>query len=210
VIAMMTLQQVFYFLSLCDEQSFTRAAKRCGIKQPSLTLAIKQLEKELGGQLFVRSRRMSRLSGLGMAVQPHLAAMERAATAAKHEAAAFLATGGPLPPVHPSHILQAKGESHAQSCSEYGHCGHGASYRRNSHSYAATSYRFVVMEKWRNDRHLQAGVDDRPQGVAETKAQLHGLKTLGVRVGPHAHLRQMLWRTEADLVQTGCHASFGR
>lgn len=110
---MMTLQQVFYFLSLCDEQSFTRAAKRCGIKQPSLTLAIKQLEKELGGQLFVRSRRMSRLSGLGMAVQPHLAAMERAATAAKHEAATFLATGGPLLPVQSIPLISFKPKENA-------------------------------------------------------------------------------------------------
>jgi LysR family hydrogen peroxide-inducible transcriptional activator len=68
----MTPQQVRYFFALCDEQNFTRAAKRCGIAQPSLTRAIKQLEAELGGRLFVRSRRTSRLSGLGMAVRPHL------------------------------------------------------------------------------------------------------------------------------------------
>jgi DNA-binding MarR family transcriptional regulator len=36
--------QVLYFLALCEEQSFTRAARRCGIAQPSLTRAIQALE----------------------------------------------------------------------------------------------------------------------------------------------------------------------
>jgi hypothetical protein len=92
---MMTLQQVHYFLILCDEQNFSRAAARCEVKQPSLTNAIKQLEGKLGGPFFVRSRKMSRLSRLGAAVKPHLAAVERAATAAKREATVFLAAGGP-------------------------------------------------------------------------------------------------------------------
>jgi hypothetical protein len=108
VIAMMTLQQVYYFLALCDEQSFTRAARRCGIAQPSLTCAIKQLEAELGGPLFERSRKLCRLSGLGMAVQPHLAAIDRAAANAKHEAADFLAAGGPLLPTKPNPVLPFK------------------------------------------------------------------------------------------------------
>jgi hypothetical protein len=95
---MMTLQQVYYFLALCDEQSFTRAARRCGISQPSLTRAIKQLEAELGGSLFQRSRTKSRLSPLGSAVWPHLAAVEGAVIGAKREAAAFLGTSElPLP-----------------------------------------------------------------------------------------------------------------
>ena len=29
--------QISYFLALCEEQSFTRAARRCGVAQPSLT-----------------------------------------------------------------------------------------------------------------------------------------------------------------------------
>jgi hypothetical protein len=113
VIAMMTLRQVYYFLALCDEQKFTRAAKRCGIAQPSLTRAIKQLEAELGGPLFERSRKTCRLSGLGMAVQPHLAAVERAAADAKHEAAAFLAVGGPLLPIKPNPVLPFKPKENA-------------------------------------------------------------------------------------------------
>jgi Bacterial regulatory helix-turn-helix protein, lysR family len=36
----MELHQVRYFLALCEERSFTRTARRCGISQPSLTGAI--------------------------------------------------------------------------------------------------------------------------------------------------------------------------
>jgi DNA-binding transcriptional LysR family regulator len=67
----MDMQQVKYFLALCEELNFTRAAIRCGISQPSLTNAIKRLEEELGGQLFHR-RPSTRLSTLGRAVRPHL------------------------------------------------------------------------------------------------------------------------------------------
>jgi hypothetical protein len=96
--APMEMQQVRYFLALCEEQSFTRAAKRCGISQPSLTLAIKKLEAELGGPLFQRSRTTSRLSALGSVVRPHLAAVEGAVIGAKREAGAFLCTSElPLP-----------------------------------------------------------------------------------------------------------------
>ena len=46
------MHQVSYFLALCEEQNFTRAAKRCGVAQPSLTRAIQQLEQEFGNRLF--------------------------------------------------------------------------------------------------------------------------------------------------------------
>jgi LysR family transcriptional regulator, hydrogen peroxide-inducible genes activator len=36
----MQMQQIRYFLALCKERSFTHAAKRCGVSQPSLTNAI--------------------------------------------------------------------------------------------------------------------------------------------------------------------------
>ena len=50
------MHQIFYFVALCEEQSFTRAAKRCGVAQPSLTRAIQTLEEEFGAQLFERSK----------------------------------------------------------------------------------------------------------------------------------------------------------
>jgi hypothetical protein len=53
--------------------------------------------------LFKRSRRMSRLSNLGMVARPHFAAIERAAAQAKREAAAFLAAG--TVPFKPTPVL---------------------------------------------------------------------------------------------------------
>jgi DNA-binding transcriptional LysR family regulator len=41
----MQMQQVHYFLALCEELNFTRAARRCGVSQPSLTTAISALER---------------------------------------------------------------------------------------------------------------------------------------------------------------------
>ena len=62
------LAHIRYFVALCEERSFTRAARRCGISQPSLSNAIKALEHELGGKLFERSG-MS-LTPLGKSLRP--------------------------------------------------------------------------------------------------------------------------------------------
>jgi DNA-binding transcriptional LysR family regulator len=67
----MQMQQVHYFLALCEELNFTRAARRCGVSQPSLSNAISALEGELGGALFHRKRSIA-LTGLGRAVLPYL------------------------------------------------------------------------------------------------------------------------------------------
>jgi DNA-binding MarR family transcriptional regulator len=56
----MEMQQIRYFLALCEAGNFSRAAARCGISQPSLSNAIKQLEAELGGPLFERNHKTSR------------------------------------------------------------------------------------------------------------------------------------------------------
>jgi hypothetical protein len=88
----MEMHQVRYFLALCEEQNFTRAAKRCGVSQPSLTNAIKRLEAELGGSLFHRDRVNTRMSDLGILVRSELVQIDRSATEAKHKAAKFPAT----------------------------------------------------------------------------------------------------------------------
>jgi LysR family hydrogen peroxide-inducible transcriptional activator len=67
----MEMQQIRYFLALCEERSFTRAARQCGISQPSLTNAIIRLEHELGGPLFERKPAVA-LTVLGHAVHPYL------------------------------------------------------------------------------------------------------------------------------------------
>jgi len=66
----MELAHIKYFLAVCEAQHFTRAAALCGISQPSLSAAIRRLEKELGGPLFDRGPPV-RLLPLGEAVRPH-------------------------------------------------------------------------------------------------------------------------------------------
>lgn len=87
----MKMHEVSYFLALCEEQSFTRAAKRCGITQPSLTRAIRRLERDFGGSLFKRARGGSRLTGLGVLVHSDLVRVDQYAAEAKRKAMKYLA-----------------------------------------------------------------------------------------------------------------------
>ena len=48
----MQMQQIRCFLALCEERSFTRAAKRRGVSQPSLTNAIIRLEQKTWRRAF--------------------------------------------------------------------------------------------------------------------------------------------------------------
>ena len=50
----MTLTQMKYFAEVCREKSITRAAEKLHISQPSVTVAMKELEAETGLNLFVR------------------------------------------------------------------------------------------------------------------------------------------------------------
>ena len=87
----MEIHQVRYFLALCAEQNFTRAARRCGVTQPSLTRAIKKMETELGGSLFDRDRTNTRLTDLGIYVRHEIERIDRSSTEVKRKAAQFLA-----------------------------------------------------------------------------------------------------------------------
>ena len=66
----MELHQIRYFLAVCEALNFTRAAERCHVSQPSLTQAVKKLEGELGGALFLRERGRVSLTALGEALRP--------------------------------------------------------------------------------------------------------------------------------------------
>ena len=53
----MTLQQLKYALTIADSGSMNEAAKQLFISQPSLSEAMKELEAEIGFQIFLRSNR---------------------------------------------------------------------------------------------------------------------------------------------------------
>ncbi len=82
----MEMNQIRYFLAVCKHRNFTHAAQASNVSQPSLTAAIKKLENELGGQLFLRDRAGCRLTQLGSLVQPRLERVQRETEQAKMEA----------------------------------------------------------------------------------------------------------------------------
>ena len=86
----MEMHQVRYFLAVCDTLNFTRAAELCHVSQPSLTQAIKKLEDELGGALFLRQRNRTRLTELGQVMRPHMQQILSESQSAKANAHHFL------------------------------------------------------------------------------------------------------------------------
>lgn len=48
----MTIDQLIYFIKVCENKSYTKTSKELYISQPAITTAIKNLEKELGTELF--------------------------------------------------------------------------------------------------------------------------------------------------------------
>ena len=54
---MVDLRLLRFFIAIFEENNITSAANRCFVSQPSLSAGLKQLEEELGGQLFERSKK---------------------------------------------------------------------------------------------------------------------------------------------------------
>lgn len=51
-----SLTDLRYLVTLEAERGFSRAAERCAVSQPTLSLAIQRIEAELGVRLFERTR----------------------------------------------------------------------------------------------------------------------------------------------------------
>jgi LysR family hydrogen peroxide-inducible transcriptional activator len=52
----MTLNELRYIVAVANERSFGRAAQKCFVSQPALSVAIQKLEEELGARLFERGK----------------------------------------------------------------------------------------------------------------------------------------------------------
>lgn len=96
----MTLTELRYIVTLAQEQHFGRAADRCHVSQPTLSIAVKKLEDELGVALFERTKTRVQPTPLGeqIVAQAHrvleqTAAIKDIADAGKDQLSSPLAVG---------------------------------------------------------------------------------------------------------------------
>ena len=82
--------EIRYFLALCENLNFTRAAEESNVTQPALTRAIQHLEAKLGAPLFIRERGKTSLTEFGQTMMPYLRGILEKEEEAKRRAHAFL------------------------------------------------------------------------------------------------------------------------
>ncbi|MBP2026507.1 DNA-binding transcriptional LysR family regulator [Acetoanaerobium pronyense] len=68
----MTLQQLKYFLEVCNTLHYTRASENLNISQPSLSYALNQLSDELGAPLFKKNGKKILLTEYGEVFQTYV------------------------------------------------------------------------------------------------------------------------------------------
>lgn len=82
----MELRHIRYFLALTAELNFTRAAERVGIAQPPFSSQIRDLERDVGAQLFRRLPYGAELTAAGQAFLAAVEAMPGLVEQAKYAA----------------------------------------------------------------------------------------------------------------------------
>ncbi|TYA53795.1 LysR substrate-binding domain-containing protein [Formosa maritima] len=61
----MTITQLYYILAVAENQNFTKAAEKCFVTQPTLSMQIQKLEDELDVLIFDRSKKPIELTEVG-------------------------------------------------------------------------------------------------------------------------------------------------
>jgi len=61
----MTITQLYYVLAVAENQNFTKAAEKCFVTQPTLSMQIQKLEDQLDVQIFDRSKKPIELTDVG-------------------------------------------------------------------------------------------------------------------------------------------------
>ncbi|WP_459536852.1 LysR family transcriptional regulator [Serratia marcescens] len=89
----MELRHLRCFLAVAEELHFAKAAERLHIEQSPLSRAIKELEEDLGDQLFIRTSRSTRLTRAGKLFLEHVprvfSALQQARDSVKSAANGF-------------------------------------------------------------------------------------------------------------------------
>ena len=62
----MDIKQISYFMAVAQEGSYSRAAEKLNVSQPTLSIAVKKLEEELGTRLFYAFDRRQCLTDEGL------------------------------------------------------------------------------------------------------------------------------------------------
>src|SRR6201996_2873927 len=103
----MEFHQLRYVCAVAETGSFSRAAERCQIAQPSLSQQVQKLEEDLGAKLFDRMGRSVRLTEAGRVFIPHARAIleqmdsARSSVAAKNADLCGSVAVGVIPTVAP-------------------------------------------------------------------------------------------------------------
>jgi len=104
----MNLSHLKFASSVAAERSFTAAALRCHVTQPTLSNGIAQLEAELGERLFVRTTRSVTLTPFGKHIVPYIDEVLRAQAGVLQQARAFHSPQKRLIRIGTSPLLNAR------------------------------------------------------------------------------------------------------